>query len=96
MDIEEAITIYLLSRKKRRTKKRYWIHPMLVERHSKGLFQNYFKDLRNYPERFFNYTRMSVQSFDELLENVKNSLSGSDTRMRKCICPEEKLVITLR
>jgi hypothetical protein len=69
MDIEEAITIYHLSRKKRRTKKRYWIHPIFMERHSKGLFQNYFKDLRNYPERFFSYTRMSVQSFDELLEN---------------------------
>jgi len=59
-----------------------------MERHLKGLFQNYFKDLRNHPERFFNYTRMSVQSFDEFLENVKNSLSGNDTRMRKCICPE--------
>jgi hypothetical protein len=53
MDIEEDITIYHLSRKKRRTKKRYWIHPIFMERHSKGLFQNYFKDLRNYKERFF-------------------------------------------
>ncbi|CAH1995541.1 unnamed protein product [Acanthoscelides obtectus] len=66
------------------------------KRHSKGLFQTYFKDVHAFPDRFFNYTRMSVQSFDNLLEKIRNSIKGIDTRMRACISPEEKLVITLR
>lgn len=95
IDVEDAMIVYYLS-KKRKAKKRYWIHPLLLERHSKGLFKNYFKDLRNYSDRFFNYTRMSVQSFDNLLENIRNLSMGTDTRMRACITTEEKLIITLR
>lgn len=95
MDVEDLI-IFHLSHKTRKAKKRHWIHPLFLERHSKGLFHTYFKDVRKYPDRFFNYTRMSVQSFDNLLENISNSIKGSDTRMRACITPEEKLVMTLR
>lgn len=37
---------------------------------------------------------MSMQSFDELLENIRNSISGFDTLMRTSMNPKEKLVIT--
>jgi hypothetical protein len=97
MDVEDAVIIYLLNRKKRKVKKkRYWIHPLLQERHSKGLFKGYFQDLKNHPESFFNYARMSVQSFNELLDTIRESITGTDTRMRACITPEEKLIVTLR
>ncbi|KAL1488180.1 hypothetical protein ABEB36_015138 [Hypothenemus hampei] len=51
MDVEEIIIVYLLPHKKRKAKKRYWIHPLLLERHSKDLCNNYFKDLRSYEDR---------------------------------------------
>lgn len=79
-NVEDVINVYLFPRKKRKAKNIFWIHPL--ERHTKVLFYNDFKNLRNYSYRFFNYTRMSVQSFDNLLENIRISIMGTDTRTR--------------
>lgn len=44
----------------------------------------------------FNYLRMSLTSFDELLSLCWNDLTKQDTILRKSISPEEKLFVTLR
>lgn len=82
IDVAEATIVCLLiqRRKKRRTKKkRYWIHPLFSKRHSNELFNNYFNDLRKYRDHYFNYTRMSAQSFDKLLIDIIYSISDIDT-----------------
>jgi hypothetical protein len=37
---------------------------------------------------------MSIVSFDELLQHIRNDISGSDTNMRRCVPPEERLAVT--
>lgn len=98
MDVEEAVIALLLinKRKKKNTSKRYWVHPLLQERRTKGMFNLFYNDVRSHPRKFFNYTRMSVHSFDELLCLLKPYITGTDTNMRPCISPEEKVFITLR
>lgn len=98
MDVEGIVAVALWIQKKKKLKKKnkYWVHPLLQERRSKGLFNIFFSDLRQYEHKFFNYVRMSVKSFDEMLDVLRPLIAGQDTNMRPCITPEEKLLVTLR
>ncbi|XP_075707214.1 uncharacterized protein LOC142741765 [Rhinoderma darwinii] len=55
-----------------------------------------YSDLRQHPDKFLSYCRMSVQSFDRLLADLRPGLIFQDTTMRRCISPEERLIVTLR
>lgn len=97
MNAEQVATIvYLLRREKKKKKKRLWVHPLIQTRSQNGMFKTFYEDLRKYDDKFTNYTRMSVKSFDELLQTLGQSLKGSDTQMRKSISPKEKLLVALR
>ncbi|XP_063842378.1 uncharacterized protein LOC135090053 [Scylla paramamosain] len=99
MDVEEVACVWLLHRRLKRRKQRqrqHWIHPILHDRLTHGLFTTLYPTLREHEPKFFNYCRMSVKSFDDLLELIKEDISSTNTMMRDSICPEEKLVITLR
>ncbi|KAL4126514.1 hypothetical protein QTP88_010736 [Uroleucon formosanum] len=99
MEVEElACVAYLCSKvvRKRKKKRKFWVHPLLSDRSTKGLFNLFYNDLRKHEDKFFNYLRMSIKSFDELLELLQQDLTGQQTNMRECISPVEKLVVTLR
>ncbi|XP_037869966.2 uncharacterized protein LOC119629131 [Bombyx mori] len=101
MDFKRAVCIVALvlrNRKKRRQRKfrKYWIHPLTSRRFEKGFFQKKYNILREHPEKFFNYFRMSVASFDKILHNVRPYITFMDTKFRKCISTEERLSVTLR
>lgn len=55
-----------------------------------------FPKLRKHDEKFFNYFRMSIKSFDDLLEIIKDSIDDYENAIRYCISPQEKLIVTLR
>lgn len=100
MEVEEiaAVLFYVRRRRKKRSekKKRMWSHPFVGSRLLSGVFNRLYDDLRKYPNKFFNYVRMSISSFDELLILCKNDLTKQDTILRNAIRPEEKLFVTLR
>nr|CAH7730214.1 unnamed protein product [Callosobruchus chinensis] len=60
----------------------------------KGKFYTLFHTLRNYPDKFLNYFRMSKEIFDELFSYIKDDFSYQNTNMRISIPPEEKLSVT--
>lgn len=76
--------------------RRYWVHPMNNDQENSEKFKKIFENIRRYPEKFFEYYRMSVSSFDELLENVRPHITKTTTTFRNPICAEERLTITLR
>lgn len=80
----------------RQKQRRYWVHPMNNNREHDMRFQLFYANLKKYPEKFFNYYRMSVSSFEELLEKVRPNLTKETTHLRNPITPEEKLTVTLR
>lgn len=98
MDVEEIALCYYVRRKniRKKKKKKLWVHPFISDRSRSGLFSNLYNDLRKFPEKFFNYVRMSIASFDELLELCRNDLTKQHTVLRKSISAEEKLFVTLR
>lgn len=96
MDVDEVAVAVYVYRKYVKGKKKHWIHPLRAERPLKGYFVSFYGSLRDHDEEFFNYTRMSVKSFDELLVKIAPHISGTDTSMRLCIRNEEKLLVTLR
>uniref|UniRef100_A0A8C5PX67 DDE Tnp4 domain-containing protein n=1 Tax=Leptobrachium leishanense TaxID=445787 RepID=A0A8C5PX67_9ANUR len=90
-----AATGYLYLKNKR--KRRLWVHPINAARPTHGHFVTLYRPLRERdPTKSYNYLRMSIPSFDELLSKVREPLMKRDTNMRDPIPPEEMLVITLR
>lgn len=90
--------MYLYSRNRRAKKKngKFWVHPLIADLSAKGLFNLFYCDLRKYEEKCFNYLRISISSFDELFDILKDDLTGQHTNMRDCISPVEKLIVILR
>lgn len=52
--------------------------------------------LRNDPDLYKNFVRMTPDDFDYLLNLTTPSIEKSNTNMRESICPGERLAITLR
>lgn len=94
---EEALLLVLLLRKKRCRKRRStWVHPILQSRGQYGMFHTLYPQLRDDGDKFFNYFRMSMTSFDELTNIVRQKLQRVDSIMRKSISAEERIAVTLR
>lgn len=77
-------------------KRRYGVHPVNRSRSTYGEYHHLYRNLRNFPDKFFQYLRMSVESFDSLLEKVKRKIEKQHANWKRPISPEEQLVITLR
>lgn len=88
--------VVLYNRIKKKKTRRYWIHPIIRDRKNKGFFYTLYNEIKEDPEKFFNFTRMSKASFQELLLIIKDQCSKNNTIMRESISAEEKLLITLR
>ncbi|CAJ0947544.1 unnamed protein product [Ranitomeya imitator] len=80
----------------RRRSRRMWVHPLLTKRLTKGHFHRLYTALQEHPDKFYLYCRMSIQTFDRLLEILRPGITFQDTRLRKAISAEERLLLTLR
>lgn len=87
-----AVRSYL----KKKSKRRFGVHPLNSVRLSQGQFYSIMHFLRDDSETFFPFFRMSVSPFDERLALVRDHLSKQDTKLRLSIPAEERLAITLR
>ena len=84
------------NKKKKLRKRRWWTHPTLSHRLSTGNIHTSFNNHRIYSEKFFQYYRMSLTSFDELFGLICENIVKQDTIMRQSTHPAERLVICLR
>lgn len=78
-----------------RRNRRYSVHPLFVVRSRHGEFHHLYCDLRRHPDRFFEFMRMSVQTFDFILAKVETHLLRKKTCMVP-ITPAERLYVTIR
>ncbi|KYN50030.1 hypothetical protein ALC62_00057 [Cyphomyrmex costatus] len=78
-------------------KKRLWIRQCIREREIKGEASALVQEMRfgdlNW---YYNYTRMTPNTFDKLLYLVGPIIQKQDTNFRQTIPPAVRLVITLR
>ena len=77
--------LYILLLEKKRKKRRYWMHPLLYKRPSISEFHKRYNNLTNYPEQFFNYYRMSIKTFYELINLIESDIvwKGNRRGLRK-------------
>ncbi|CAH2010776.1 unnamed protein product [Acanthoscelides obtectus] len=63
-----------------------------------SMFETLYPKLRQHEKKFFNYFRMSVKSFDDLLLLIGEDLlpRANYVPREDVVSPEQKLVITLR
>jgi len=67
----KLIAYYLM---KRKTRRRYWVHPIYEDRKEKGAFALLFVQLLEDEEKFVNYFRMDIRCFNLLVEKIKPHL----------------------
>merc|ERR1712240_983170 len=58
------------------------VHPLTNARLYHGQYYTIMTELRNDNEKFFNFFRMSQNTFIELLSVIKNYIQRQDTNMR--------------
>jgi len=99
MDVVDAVCLWVVHRRIRRQRqkreRKYWVHPILKTRLSFSLYITLYPKLREHDDKFFNYFRMSIKSFDDLLDIIKDDIADENA-IRYCISPNEKLIVTLR
>jgi hypothetical protein len=86
-----CICALLLRIRKGRRKKRQ--HPVVSKSLLNGQFYKLYEDLTNCRGKFFNYFRMSIESFDKLLVLVGPRITYENTRLRLSVPPQERLAV---
>ena len=61
-------------RRYRKRAREYCVHPFLTVRYMEGSFYTLFEKPRNHDSKFYNYFRMSIHSFDILVDRVTNTV----------------------
>jgi hypothetical protein len=96
MDRNLIIALFLLYRRRKRRRNRlHWVHPIIQKREEFGAFYTLFGELRDDANKFLNYFRMSVSSFDEMHRRLKESLQRRNSKMRNLIQPVEMLAVAI-
>lgn len=96
--VNKLYLLYLLHLrlKKRRPQRKFWIHPILKVRYLEGTYYTLFEKLTKDSQKFFNYFRMSHETFNYVLSKLIDDIKKSDTKLRMAIPPEEMLAVTIR
>lgn len=78
-------------------KTRVGINPVNRKRKQRGEFACSYEECRKNPDKFFEYTRVTVDTFDYILSHIKDDdyIKVHPSRSR-AVRPEEKLFLTLR
>lgn len=77
-------------------RKKTWVHTYNLRRQQEGEFVRIYQKLRQHPDKFYLYLRMSVEAFDLLRNLTECNLQRSSTNFREAISAEQRLVITVR
>ncbi|CAH2083600.1 unnamed protein product [Euphydryas editha] len=77
-------------------RRRMWIHPSLLGRKIEGEYYTLYRHLINDEEKFLQYCRMDVGTFEMILKKITPKIVKRNTRFREAISPREKLIVCLR
>jgi hypothetical protein len=94
----DPCVIYFVYRRiaEKRRKRRWAVHPINSARFVDGAFRNLYGKLRDDRDEFFNYFRMSIASFHELVVKFQGTIQArQDLVQGLSFAPQEMLAITL-
>ncbi|KAJ8890891.1 hypothetical protein PR048_010400 [Dryococelus australis] len=79
-----------------RRKRRWSVHPINSARYVDGAFRNLYGTLREDSDKFFNYLRMSITSFDEFVVKCQETIvARRDLAKGLSFSVQEMMVVTL-
>lgn len=78
------------------TTRKWSVHPLWRERQEKGEYVNLCKDLRSYEDKYWDYFKMTKESFDILYMKIKDDLTKGNTKFQIPISSKHRLALTLR
>lgn len=64
-------------------RRKYWVHPLNIDSQDDNTFNLFFDNIKKYPEIFLNFYRMSISSFEELVDKVRHRLSQKKYNISK-------------
>lgn len=77
----------------RRRRRRVWVRAINTRRRQQGAFHNLFQEIKTDPQMFHKYTRMTLPTFQHLMDIVNPSLMK---RSPRALEPEQRVALTLR
>jgi hypothetical protein len=89
MDRSSITGMFSYRRRKPRSDRLLWVHPIIQKMEEFGAFYTLFDELRDDANKCLNYFRMLVSSFDELHRRLEDSLQRRNTKLRNNIQPVE-------
>ncbi|GFO18868.1 hypothetical protein PoB_004537300 [Plakobranchus ocellatus] len=75
-------------------KRRCKVHNINKERGALGEYHHLFIQLKSYPDRFYAYTRMNLETFGYIHNKIEHRLEKFWCNWHRPILPEERLVVT--
>lgn len=90
-----AYLVIALNRKRKRKTPRYWRRELYVDG-QEIQYNLYNKLVADDDALFRNFTRMSKEDFQYLLEKISPMIKKYDTNFREAITPRVRLLVTLR
>lgn len=79
--------------RERRRHRRVWVRPINKRRRLQGAFYNLFQELKTDEQMFHKYTRMTLPTFQHLMDIVNPNLIK---RSPRALEPEQRVALTLR
>lgn len=71
--------------------RKFWVSPINENRENGERFRTFYHDIRQSPDKFFEYHRMSLLSFDE-----RSYITKKVTQFCNPISAKEQLTLTIR
>ena len=98
MDSDELqkLAVVAILRRRIRSKRRYWVHPLNLLRPSLGEHLKLELMYSKYPKLFFDYTRLLPNQFDYMFGLMEAHLTKQDTNYRDAVAPRIALLVALR
>ena len=90
-----ALEMPLLARRRAHKRKQEWVNELLARRDRYGEFSHLQGDLEMNVTQHFCYFRMKKETFQYILDEVKDHLQKYNN-FRETISPAERLAVTLR
>ncbi|XP_071050721.1 uncharacterized protein [Onthophagus taurus] len=86
---------YIRKRSRNKNRRRYHVHPIIAQRQLQGEFSTLYSKLREHEDKFFDYFRMSIRCFDELVAKFEENIKRQNM-FRAPVSPTERVAVTLR
>ena len=95
-DDDIIIMYYYYQRYRKRKERKMWVHPYIEKKNINCRAFVAAKELQESDAKFLAFYRMGKETYQRLMEHMTPAFHYTNTNMRECVSPEERVLITLR